>query len=283
MIRVLFFALLAAGVVSVSASRADVEVAPPPREIRADGSRDPAPMPEVVKKEDPREVVERIIKNSKAVGDKLAQTDTGTDTQQAQSKILKDIDALLNKDDPPPQPDKNDMNMNPDMNPDMSKDKKDMKDKDMKSDMMPMGGMGDKKMDMMPMGGGGGSGMDQQPMGGGQPRERRPRQQGGDKKDQQQPKDQNMGAGGSGNQQKQPANPKDPKNTGGKTPDPHGDKPPPPSGLPLFPTDDDVARQAWGHLPDKLRQQATQYYKQDFMPRYAELLKQYYSSMNEKK
>jgi hypothetical protein len=48
---------------------------------------------------------------------------------------------------------------------------------------------------------------------------------------------------------------------------------------PSVPLDDDVVKEVWGHLPDKLRQQVTQYYKEQFMPRYSDLLKQYYSSL----
>jgi hypothetical protein len=268
MIRVPFFALLAAGVLSASASRADVAVAPPPREIRPDGTRDPVPVAEVPKKEDPRAVVERIIKNSKEVGDKLAVTDTGTETRKTQDKILKDIDALLNQDDPPP---KSDQNKDQDKNPDMNKDKENPKDnkQDMKGGMMndmppPMGGM-------------------DQPMGGDQPKERRPRQ--GENSAKEEQKDPGMKDPGAGGNQKKPepsgGKPKDSK-TGGGTPDPKGDKKQPPTS-PLVPFEDDTPKEAWGHLPDKLRQQATQYYKQEFMPRYAELLKQYYSSMPEKK
>jgi hypothetical protein len=275
MIRIVLFALLTTGVLSVSSARAELPVAPPPREVHADGSRDPVPQPELVKKEDPRVVVDRIIKNSEAVGDKLAKTDTGPDTQTTQTKILKDIDALLNQDNPPPKPDQNqdkdkNKDMNPDMNPDMSKDKKDMKD------MSKGSGQGD--MNPMPKGNMGGTGMES--AGGDQPRERRPRQQGADQKDQQ-PKEQGSG-GGSGQQKTQPANPKDSKNSGGQRPDPDNNKNSPP-GKPILPLEADVVKQVWGHLPDKLRQQATQYYQEEFMPRYAELLKQYYSSLSEKK
>ena len=34
--------------------------------------------------------------------------------------------------------------------------------------------------------------------------------------------------------------------------------------------EDEIVKEVWGHLPDKLRQQATQYYQQDFMPRYTD-------------
>jgi hypothetical protein len=48
---------------------------------------------------------------------------------------------------------------------------------------------------------------------------------------------------------------------------------------PSLPIDDAVVKEVWGHLPDKLRQQVSQYYKEQFMPKYSELLKQYYSSL----
>ncbi|HUR53366.1 MAG TPA: hypothetical protein VMZ71_04520, partial [Gemmataceae bacterium] len=73
------------------------------------------------------------------------------------------------------------------------------------------------------------------------------------------------------------------KSSDGKTPGSGDlgktDATPPKSSLPV---DDDVAKDVWGNLPDKLRQQVTQYYKEEFMPRYADLLKQYYSSLSEK-
>jgi hypothetical protein len=272
MMRLLFFVSLAVGLLSASALRAQVEVAPQPREIRADGTRDPAPAPSIAKKENPLEVVERIIKNSKTVGDKLAMTDTGMETRGTQATILKDIQSLIDQqENPPPKPDQNQ---------DKNKDEKDKQPQDMnkKDDQMPMGGMNDmqpKKMDMNM-----GSGMPP-PMGGNedQPKGRRPRQQQGDdaKQDTQQ-KDP------SGNkQQPQPmskAPSKDPKNPGGVVPDPSmGD---PKKSGPSLPFEDEVVKDVWGHLPDKLRQQATQYYQQDFMPRYTELLKLYYSSLAEK-
>ena len=75
MIRLTSLSLLvaAATLLAESSARGQLPVAPPPREIRPDGSRDPAPQPEPpAKPEDPAAVVDRIIKNSKDVGDKLA-------------------------------------------------------------------------------------------------------------------------------------------------------------------------------------------------------------------
>jgi len=51
------------------------------------------------------------------------------------------------------------------------------------------------------------------------------------------------------------------------------------SGAPLLPNEDPFTKQVWGHLPEKLRQQALQSYKEQFMPRYNGLLKQYYNSL----
>jgi hypothetical protein len=286
MIRVTSAAFLLLGMFSTA--QAQLPVAPPPREVRDDGSRDPAPPPEVVKQENPLEIVERIIKNSKEVGDKLAMTDTSSDTRKTQEKILKDIDALLNQNPPPDQ--NKDKDKDKDKDKEKNKDPNDKNDKNDKKDMMPMG-----KDDMMPMGKNdmpppkgmgmdeppmGKNGMDEQPMGGDQPKERRPRQGGGNQKKESQPKD--PGPMGSSKDKepmggaKQP--PKDPK--GGKTPDPKGGKF---QNTPLLPFEDEVVKDVWGHLPDKLRQQASQYYREEAIARYAELLKMYYASLAEKK
>jgi hypothetical protein len=249
------------GLLSTSASRADVEVAPPPREVRADGSRDPAP---VASQENPAEVVERIIKNSKAVGDKLAQTDTGPSTRSTQGKILKDIDALINrqKNPPPSGGGGNSQNKNDQKNSDSNKDQK--------NDMNPMGGnqpMGNnqqansgRKPRMGEKGG--------QPKGGGPP----PPPAGGKQ-------DPGMGMAKSnpmpGKNPATPTKPKDPM-AGAVAGAASGKKEPAKSSLPIT---DDVVKEVWGHLPDKLRQQVTQYYQEQFMPRYSDLLKQYYSSL----
>jgi hypothetical protein len=43
----------------------------------------------------------------------------------------------------------------------------------------------------------------------------------------------------------------------------------------------DFDRDVWGHLPDALRQEVDQYYRERFMPRYQELIRQYYSRLAE--
>jgi len=50
----------------------------------------------------------------------------------------------------------------------------------------------------------------------------------------------------------------------------------------LLPLEGDVEKDVWGHLPEQLRKQVSQYYRQEFMPQYAELLRQYYASLAER-
>jgi hypothetical protein len=278
MTRTALFAALLTGVLS-AASRADTGAIPPPREVRPDGSRDPAPPPDpdtqaaraakpgagpVVKSDNPAETVEKIIKNSKDITDRLAKTDTGADTRKTQDETLALIDLLLNPPNPPPSG-----------GADNKQDKNDNKDKgkDQKKDMNPSGGM-----DNMP-----------EPKGG-QPKDdnrqgngRRPRTNQGDEK---QPKDPGKDPmGGSAKQEPMPggmakAEPNGPMMPMGGTVSPTGGVPMGVTGAkPSVPLDDEVEKKVWGHLPDKLRQQVSQYYKEQFMPRYSDLLRQYYSSL----
>jgi hypothetical protein len=43
----------------------------------------------------------------------------------------------------------------------------------------------------------------------------------------------------------------------------------------------DVVKDIWGHLPETLRQEVDHYYRDQFMPRYRDLLQQYYSRLAE--
>jgi hypothetical protein len=44
----------------------------------------------------------------------------------------------------------------------------------------------------------------------------------------------------------------------------------------------DVVKDFWGHLPETLRQEVDHYYRDQFMPRYRDLLQQYYSRLAER-
>jgi hypothetical protein len=271
MIRIASLAVFAAlvALITASSAKAQLPVAPPPREVHSDGSRAPAPKPDTpAKGEDPAVVVDRIIKNSKDVGDRLEKTDTGTDTRKKQDKILSDIDALINQQENPPPPQSGqsqnkDQDNKPDKNNDPMKDMNPMHgdmpmDKNMGKGMnqgMPMGGM--NNMPPMPMGG------SQPPKGNGKNEPDKTGSKSDSKNTDQKP------TGG----QKEPKG-NNPSGKGGG-----GAKVLPKMSLPF---DDEVAKDVWGHLPYKLRQQMSQYYKDDVIPKYAELLRLYYSSLAEK-
>ena len=257
MIRFACFALLGVSVPLWLVQAADLPVAPPPREIRPDGSRDA--VPPAGPKENPAEVVDRIIKNSKDVGEKLAKTDTGAETRGTQKTILKDIDSLIDQqENPPPQ---DDMNKDDKDKKDMNKDGKDKKD--MNKNDMPKDGKGD----MQPKGG-------EQPKDGNQQANGRKPRPGGGQKGGQQP----MAMGGT--KQEPGMAQANPMPMAGGAPAPMGGVPMGKAAIkPMLPIDDSVVKEVWGHLPDKLRQQVTQYYKEEFMPKYSDLLKRYYSSL----
>lgn len=251
-------ALFAAGLSALlgSAARADLPVAPPPRPAAPRDAEDPA------------KVVDRIIANSKDVTDKLAKTETGEPTQTTQATILKDIDALIDRQENPP------------------KGGGGGGDQDQK----------DKQKQEGQGGGGGGAGMGQSsgkpmggPGGGGGQQSRGRRPKGGKAGQPPEGQGRDMANGG-----KKPDGKNDPMPGGGAKAggqdDPKGGKgttagmaggtePGQPVPRPTVPLNDEVAKEVWGHLPDKVRQQVTQYYKEEFMPRYADLLKQYYSSL----
>lgn len=265
------------------ASAADVEVAPPPREA---GQPFVEPDAAAHSADDPAETVDRIVKNARSVGDRLAMTDAGADTRKAQGDILRDIDRLLQQAENPPPPPKNDDNK------DDQKDNKDKSDQpDNKDQPNPSGGGGDPKPkggsgggNPQPKGGGGTSGQNPQPKGGGGSSGRgfagerwwaaaavaaaggrHGRRQAAAAAGRQRP-----GEGRPGRRHRPEAG-----GRGGR----RGTGPPPPK--PMLPIDDEVVKDVWGHLPAKTREQISQYYQEKFMPRYSELLRQYYSSLAE--
>ncbi|MCU0704902.1 MAG: hypothetical protein MUF18_13070 [Fimbriiglobus sp.] len=204
--------------------------------------------------EDPLKTIDRITQNARAVGDRLQKEDSGAETQKTQDQLLRDIDSLLK---PPP------MNNN--------------------------GGGGANQPP--PMGGGGGSGNggganQPPPMGGGGGSRNQAKRPRGERKEEQR-----------GGQNQEPMGSKQqdtkPESNGGKPVDESIEKDGDKEGKggvgkggnknkPDLPLDDPFSRRVWGHLPEKLRQQALQSYREQFMPRYSEMLKQYYSTLNEK-
>jgi hypothetical protein len=220
--------------------------------------------------EDPAKTAERIAKNAKALGDKLADQDTGPDTLTGQDKLKKDIDSLIKALENQP----------------------------------PMG-------NPPPMGAGGGGGQQKQPMGGGFPKGGLQPMGGQQPKGGQQPQSgrqqQPMGSN-RGGQQQQPQQPiggqlpqqgKPDQQSGGQPkeqgssknqPTQAGGKPMPAGGQPggggmanpALPLDEAIARDFWGNLPDLPRQRMLQFFREQYMSRYKELLPQYYQSLAEK-
>lgn len=231
------------------AATASASVIPPIPRIPGAALKPAAKPADPESEDDPAKIAERIAKNTKEAGDKLGDQDTGDDTRKTQEQILKDIDALLKK----------------------SQESPPMGGGGGGSDMPPpMGGMpppmgGQPKGGQQPKGGMGQSG--QQPKGGWRDRTQgQPKQQPMGGADQQPAKDMN-------NQQPmgvQGGQPMNPMGGGGAR------------ALPAMPLDDAITKQVWGHLPERLRQQMSQYYKEQFMPKYADMLRQYYTSLAER-
>ena len=249
---------LAVGLAVLGGSSTLATVAPPvPRltEWKVPG----APKPETPgEMEEPAKILDRLTQNTKDIGDRLKDQDTGDETRKKQEQALQDIDALLKQNEPPP---------------------------------MDGGGGGASEMPPPPMPGGGNSGMKPPPpMGGmGQPMPMgggRPKRGGG--KPMPMPmgmKDPMMQPGGTKEPMPMPMGLKDPmmqpggmKETGMNPASGTKSNSPPPS----LPNEDPFTKQVWGHLPEKLRQQASQYYREQYMPKYQEMLKQYYSNLAER-
>jgi len=193
--------------------------------------------------EDPAAIVERIAKNAEGIGERLRDKDTGVETREKQEQLLKDIDKLLKPPPPPMDGGSGGSSSNP---------------------PPPMDG--GSKSENMPPPNGGKTGMPP-PMGGGKPRPQRsgsrPEPMAGTSK----PMPIGMGEPGMG----------EPKNTAAN---PMGNGTGP--GNSTLPQEDPFTKQIWGHLPERLRQQASQYYREQYMPKYGELLKLYYSNLAER-
>jgi hypothetical protein len=235
--------------------------------------------------ESPEKIAERIAQNTKAAGDKLAGLDTGEGTQKTQDQILKDIDALLKQaENPPPMggggqsKDMNDMSQQGEQKQQGGGQSQGGGKKNPSGGMQPGGGQPKGGAGKQPKGGSWRDrrgqekgGQDQQPMGQGeqQPGGQQPMPKGmGDPQGPMQP-------GGVG--QQEPKQPGGPNQAGANPQGGMGGR-----ATPALPLDDAITKQVWGHLPERLRQQMTQYYREQFMPRYGELLKQYYSSLAER-
>jgi hypothetical protein len=217
---------------------------------------------------DVHKTAERIADNAQKAGDRLKDKDPGENTRKIQEEIIKDIDALIRKaQNPPPSP------MSSDMSPMQPPPK---------SDGMPppkgsaKDGQGGGNPQKSPMGMSGGSSGSRDKADRRSRRERRPRG------------DSPMDTGGPiakdpmGGMDPMPATPES-KERGSRPSGDGGDR----FGktTPKRQNDKlaDLYRDVWGHLPDRLRQEMDLYYREKFMPRYSELLRQYYAALAEQR
>ena len=93
-----------------------------------------------------------------------------------------------------------------------------------------------------------------------------------------------MGAGGM--KEPMPGSPTPmPRGAGTKPGQPAGGTSGPGGGKaspPTLPLDVPIAKEVWGHLPEKARQEVSQYYREQYLLRYNDLLKQYYTALAER-
>jgi hypothetical protein len=232
---------------------------------------------------DVHKTAERIAENAQKAGDRLKEKDPGEDTQKIQQEIVKDIDALIKKAQQPP-PMSSDMNPMPMMPPPMGGAQQ----------KSPMGGTGGSgQQSKSPMGGAGGSSQPKAGGGGGGASGSDSKQGRRQRRDRQPRGDRTMGMGepmansGLGGTNPMRASPEPMDGQMGKNDRPTGDgggdrfgKASPKRKDEKFA---DLYRDVWGHLPDRLRQEMDLYYREKFMPRYSELLRQYYAALAEQK
>ena len=274
-------------------AKADEKKAEPKKVEPKDGDTPPAG-----EELDVQKTADRIAENAQKAGDRLKEKDPGADTRKIQQEILKDIDALLKKaQQPPPPSPPQDM---PPMPPMMPPPKSDMPP--------PMGGMPPPQGGMPPPKGGGGMPPPQagMPMGGGsgsQPKagssggggsssgkaDRRPRKQRRPRGESPMPTGMGdpMASAGPGGMNPMPARPEPKDGPKDKDDQPGGENPDMKFG-PLSPKRQsdrlaDLYKDVWGTLPDRMRQEMDLYYREQFMPRYSELLRQYYAALAEQR
>ena len=204
---------------------------------------DDAPMEPKKDMVDVGKTTERIIQNASEAGKRLGAKDPGEDTRKIQMEIVKDIDALIRKAQEPPPPDQNQKSKGG-------------------GEQNGMGGMGGMSKQGM-------SNNDQSQGGPPSRKERRERAK------------QNSSTSGGVAQQNQPMSDANrPELRPGTRPmDPSPNRIESKPAMSRIP---DVYKEVWGHLPEKMRQEMDLYFRDRFMPRYSELLRQYYSSLAER-
>lgn len=203
-------------------------------------------------KSEVEQIVERIAESSNKSSGLLAQKDAGAETQRTQESILRDIDQLLNTPPPPPQSSSSSSSSPPPPESGESQTPP------------PEGGSSDDSM------------KPESPQDQGQPGQQKlqgePQQRPGEGEPMPSGEGQNTKAQPK-NADAKPGTPTQPGQTGERSAQP----------LMLAPPEESVTKAVWGHLPETLRQQMDQFYREEFMPEYSTLLQQYYAELAQQK
>jgi hypothetical protein len=205
--------------------------------------------------DDAAKLREKIAEQMQAAEKKLKDRDAGTDTRQLQDDALRNIDKLLElarRPPPPPPPQQQPMDGSP----------------------PPMGGQ-PPPQGGQPQGGQPQAqpGTQQRPQSGQARRERREQRR--------QQMERQTQAGGQ-RQQPQQADTGDTQNGQPSQTSPNQSGMAGKNGARSADQMSDVVKDIWGHLPETLRQEVDHYYRDRFMPRYQDLLREYYQKLAER-
>lgn len=231
--------------IAVSTMSLTAGIAPPIPRVILPAKALPKPEVDIVPAEgdDVGSVANRIVKGTKAVGEKLSGQDTSAETRKDQKQVADDIDTLIKLlENPPPM---NDKGPPP---PPMPNDGQPPPPEKNKGESKPQGGEGSRL--------------------------RRPRPQAGKPN---KPDSAPMPMPGDG--QPQAAKPEgQPMPMSSAEP---GDKKSG-AGAPMLPLAETIAKDFWGHLPEQPRQKMMQFFREQYLSKYKDLLPQYYSAISEK-
>ncbi len=290
------------------AARPETPQAPPPREVTI--TADP-PAPAIPTTEDPAHIVQRIIANAQQVGDNLAQRDVSSATRGRQAQILKDIETLLQLEPPPSNNDsqqsdqkepssasKNDSgSQTPSQSPTQSESQpqspsQPQSQSGAQSLTRPQSSQSQTKEGIPPPSGHSGFSAGQStndtPQNTPQPQAhsgRRPRLLQAHNSPPRQKETRSLSQNPPATNSNSTPATQQPPTTSGEPRTPPADTAAKPPSVPPYamrPDEPEWVRRVWGHLPDALRRQASEYYRQTFIPRYAKLLEHYYSSRPDK-
>jgi hypothetical protein len=213
----------------------------------------PEPAPKNPTEADIEKAKERIIENSKTASKRLEEKDPSEGTRKVQQEILKDLDELL---------------------------KQAQNQQNQQNSQQPMGG-GASGPGQLPMKGGGTGQQKQSSQGSSSRQERKERREQAKQNSGGAPQEKQEAKGSPMSQGKENGKEGAKENTGNLG-SPSGGSPMNPNAKPNAKFAE-IYKDVWGHLPEKLRQEMDLYYREQFMPRYTELLREYYSSLAEQR